>query len=183
MIGDQSKATTQKPSLDVSETTGTVPRSAMKMLGVSSRKEKWDRNVVNKVSNQYSICPPTLLWYQSELCTGEEIFPAIWGARLQCPPFYPELQVSRGLANKNDTMSNLTNCICCYCLHSRTQTTWFGTESKSTQANECKRKHIPFPFEVLTHQIDQVAEVFLNLLGRQTPHQIQGTIKLLVTLQ
>lgn len=34
-----------------------------------------------------------------------------------------------------------------------------------------------------THQVNEVAEILLYLLWRQTPHQIQGTIQLLVTLQ
>lgn len=34
-----------------------------------------------------------------------------------------------------------------------------------------------------THQVNEVTEILLYLLWRQTPHQIQGTIQLLVTLQ
>lgn len=34
-----------------------------------------------------------------------------------------------------------------------------------------------------THQVNEVTEILLYLLRRQTPHQIQGTIQLLVTLQ
>lgn len=33
-----------------------------------------------------------------------------------------------------------------------------------------------------TYQVDQVTEVFLYLLWRQAPHQVQGTVQLLVTL-
>lgn len=34
-----------------------------------------------------------------------------------------------------------------------------------------------------THQVNEVTEILLDLLRRQAPHQIQGTIQLLVTLQ
>lgn len=34
-----------------------------------------------------------------------------------------------------------------------------------------------------THQVNEVTEILLYLLRRQTPHQIQGTIQLLVTLR
>lgn len=34
-----------------------------------------------------------------------------------------------------------------------------------------------------THQVNKITEVLLNLLGRQTPHQIQGTIQLLIILR
>lgn len=34
-----------------------------------------------------------------------------------------------------------------------------------------------------THQVDEVTEVLLDLLGRQTPHQVQSTIQLLVILK
>ena len=33
-----------------------------------------------------------------------------------------------------------------------------------------------------TYQINQVTEVFLDLLWRQAPHQVQGTVQLLITL-
>lgn len=34
-----------------------------------------------------------------------------------------------------------------------------------------------------TYQVNEIAEVLLNLLWRQTPHQIQGTIQLLIILR
>lgn len=34
-----------------------------------------------------------------------------------------------------------------------------------------------------THQVDEVAEVLLDLLGRQTPHQVEGTVQLLLSLK
>lgn len=33
-----------------------------------------------------------------------------------------------------------------------------------------------------THQVDQITEVFLNLLWRQAPHQVQGAVQLLIAL-
>lgn len=34
-----------------------------------------------------------------------------------------------------------------------------------------------------THQVNEVTEVLLDLLRRQTPHQVQSTVELLVSLQ
>lgn len=36
---------------------------------------------------------------------------------------------------------------------------------------------------MVTDQVNEVTEVLLNLLRRQTPHQVQGTVQLLVTLK
>lgn len=36
--------------------------------------------------------------------------------------------------------------------------------------------------EAGTHQVDQVTEVFLYLLWRQAPHQVQGAVQLLIAL-
>lgn len=38
------------------------------------------------------------------------------------------------------------------------------------------------PYKQDTYQVDQVTEVFLDLLWRQAPHQVQGTVQLLITL-
>ena len=38
------------------------------------------------------------------------------------------------------------------------------------------------PYKQGTYQVDQVTEVFLYLLWRQAPHQVQGTVQLLITL-
>ncbi len=37
--------------------------------------------------------------------------------------------------------------------------------------------------KTVTHQVNEVTEVLLDLLRRQTPHQVQGTVQLLVILK
>lgn len=60
--------------------------------------------------------------------------------------------------------------ILCACLHSVCVSTceeiWQDAETKTE-----------------THQVNEVTEVLLDLLRRQTPHQVQGTVQLLVTLK
>lgn len=37
--------------------------------------------------------------------------------------------------------------------------------------------------KMITHQVNEVTEVLLDLLRRQTPHQVQSTVQLLVVLK
>lgn len=59
----------------------------------------------------------------------------------------------------------------------------FEFHTKSPKDSNC----VPYSaqvraYEVGTHQVDEVTQVFLNLLWRQAPHQVQGAVQLLIAL-